>query len=85
MLSFHQLLLLKCCVSLVSHASLFFIVSWGEVRLSTLDMSATNWPIEPAPDDKLVWSSRWNKNWQGKPKYSEETRHSATLSATNLT
>jgi hypothetical protein len=20
-----------------------------------------------------VWSSRWNENWQGKPKYSEKT------------
>jgi hypothetical protein len=27
----------------------------------------------------------WNKNWQGKPKYSEETCPSAILSITNAT
>jgi hypothetical protein len=31
------------------------------------------------------WSSRWNENWQGKPKYSEKTCLSATLSTTNAT
>jgi hypothetical protein len=30
-----------------------------------------------------VWSSRWNENWQGKPKYSEKTCPTATLSTTN--
>jgi hypothetical protein len=29
-------------------------------------------PIVSAPDDRWVWSNRWNKNWQGKPKYSEK-------------
>jgi hypothetical protein len=29
-----------------------FLVSWGGVRLSPLSMSATNWPIVPAPDDR---------------------------------
>jgi hypothetical protein len=28
---------------------------------------------------------RWNEDWQGKPKYSEKTCSSATLSTTNLT
>jgi hypothetical protein len=44
------------------------------------------WPIVPVPDDWWwwVWSSRWNKNWQGKPKYSEKTCPSATLSTTSL-
>jgi hypothetical protein len=32
-----------------------------------------------------MWSSRWNENWQGKPKYSEKTCPSATLSTTNPT
>jgi hypothetical protein len=42
------------------------------------------WPIVPAPDDRWwVWISRWNKDWQGKPKYSEKTCPSATLSTTN--
>jgi hypothetical protein len=55
------------------------------VRLSPLGTSATNWPIVPAPDDRWwwMWSSRWNKNWQGKPKYSEKTYHSAILSTRN--
>jgi hypothetical protein len=45
------------------------LVSWGGVKLSPLDTSATIWPILPAPDDGWwVWSSRWNE-WQGKPKY----------------
>jgi hypothetical protein len=30
-----------------------------------------------------VWSSRWNENWQGKPKYSEKIFPSATWSTTN--
>jgi hypothetical protein len=32
-----------------------------------------------------MWSSQWNENWQGKPKYSEKTCLSATLSTTNPT
>jgi hypothetical protein len=37
------------------------------------------------PDDKWVWSSRWSKNWQGKPEYLGETCPSATLSTKYLT
>jgi hypothetical protein len=33
------------------------LVSWGGVRLSPLGMSATNWPIAPAPDDMSVEQS----------------------------
>jgi hypothetical protein len=54
------------------------------VRLSPLGTSDINWPIVPAPDDRWwMWSSRWNENWQGKPKYSKKTFPSATLSTTN--
>jgi hypothetical protein len=50
------------------------VVSWGGVRLSPLGTSANIWPIVPGPDNRWwVWSSRWNENWQGKPKYSEKT------------
>jgi hypothetical protein len=64
--------------------SSFLFVSWGGVRLSPLGTSANIWSIVSAPDDRLwVWSSRWNENWQGKPKYSEKTCPSATLSTTN--
>jgi hypothetical protein len=58
-----------------------FLVSWDGVRLSSLGTSAT-----PAPGDRWwVWSNRLNKNWQGKPKYSEKICHNATLSTTNPT
>jgi hypothetical protein len=45
------------------------------------------WPIAQAPDDGWgwLWSSWWNEDWQGKPKYSEKTCPSTTLSTTNLT
>jgi hypothetical protein len=56
------------------------------VRLRPLGMSATNWLPIPAPEDRW-WerSSRWNENWQRKPKYSEKTWPSATLSTANPT
>jgi hypothetical protein len=41
------------------------------------------WPIVPAPDDRWWWL--WNEDRQGKPKYSEKTCPSATLSTTNPT
>jgi hypothetical protein len=45
------------------------------------------WPIVPAPDDRWwwLWRNWWNEDWQGKPKYSEKTCPSATLSTTNST
>jgi hypothetical protein len=64
----------------------FFLSFWDGVRLSPLATSATVRLLVPAPDDRRwVWSSRWNENWQGKPKYSEKTCSSATLSTTNPT
>jgi hypothetical protein len=56
---------------------------WDGMRPSALGTSATNWPIVPAPDDRRVRRVWWKENWQGKPKYSEKTCPSATLSATN--
>jgi hypothetical protein len=43
------------------------------------------WPVVPAPDDRWGWLWRnWrNEDWQGKPKYSEKTCPSATLSTIN--
>jgi hypothetical protein len=40
------------------------------------------WPIVSAPDDRRgwLWRNWWNEDWQGKPKYSEKTCSSATLS-----
>jgi hypothetical protein len=45
------------------------------------------WPIVPAPDDRWwwLWRNWWNEDWQVKPKYSEKTCPSATLSTTNPT
>jgi hypothetical protein len=33
-------------------------------------------------DEDNFWSNWWNEDWQGKPKYSEKTYPSATLSTT---
>jgi hypothetical protein len=57
------------------------------VRLSPLGTETTVWSVVPAPDDRWwwLWSSRWNANWEGKPKYSEKICPSATLSTTNPT
>jgi hypothetical protein len=63
----------------------YFHYSWGEVRMSPLGTPATIGPVVPAPDDRWLWSSWWNENWQGKPKYSEKTTLSSTSSATNST
>jgi hypothetical protein len=56
------------------------------VELSPLYCS-NFWPIVPAPDDRWgwLWSNWWNEDWQGKPKYSEKTCPSATMSTTNPT
>jgi hypothetical protein len=43
------------------------IILMRGVRLSPLGTPATRGPIVPAPSNEWVWSSWWNKNWQGKP------------------
>jgi hypothetical protein len=45
------------------------------------------WPIVPTPDNRWgwLWNNWWNEDWQRKPKYSEKTCPSATLSTTNPT
>jgi hypothetical protein len=57
------------------------------VRLSPIGTSVTNWRLVPASDDRWwwMWSSLWNEDWQGKPKYSEKICPSTTLSTTNPT
>jgi hypothetical protein len=77
--------MLRCSTSVV----FFFFFSfsgWGETE-STWYVGHC-WPVVPAPDDRWwwwLWSSRWNEDWQGKPKYSEKTCSNATLSTTNPT
>jgi hypothetical protein len=61
-----------------------YFSGWGETE-STWYIGHC-WPIVPAPDDRWwLWSSWWNGNRQGKPKYSEKTCPNATLSTTNPT
>jgi hypothetical protein len=64
---------------------LLFLISMDGVRLSALGTSIINRPIVSAPDGRWVWSIWWNENWQGEPKYLEETCPSATLSIANPT
>jgi hypothetical protein len=60
------------------------LLEWGKTE-STWYV-ATNWPIVRAPDGRSwVRSSRWNENWQGKPKYSEKICPNGTLSTANST
>jgi hypothetical protein len=50
--------------------------------------AAAVWAIVPAPDGRWrwsLWSNLCGANWQAKPKFSEETCPSATLSTTSLT
>jgi hypothetical protein len=46
--------------------------------------TAATWPVVQTPmiDEDDFWSNWWNENWPGKPKYSEKTYPSATLSTT---
>jgi hypothetical protein len=69
------------CVPALS-VTVFFIASG--VGLSPL-YCCHFWPIVPASDDRWgwLWSNWWNEDGQGKPKYSEKTCPSVTLSTTN--
>jgi hypothetical protein len=73
------------CTSPSNEVTKFFIYFSHGVRLSPLGTAATVWSIVPAPCDRWLWRNRWNANWEGKPKYSEKTCPSATLSITNPT
>jgi hypothetical protein len=62
----------------------FSFSGWGETE-STWYVGHC-WPIVRASDDRWwLWSSRWNEDLQGTPKYSEKTCPSATLSTTDPT
>jgi hypothetical protein len=62
---------------------LLFLVGWDWVHMVLRPILA----YVPAPDDRWwwLWSNWWNKDWQGKPKYSEKTCPSANLCTTNPT
>jgi hypothetical protein len=65
--------------------SCLFRLVVGGVQLGPFSMAATDWPIVPCHGWLWWWKIWWNEDWQGKPKYSEKTRHRATLSTTNPT
>jgi hypothetical protein len=73
------------------HTTFFhtWLFSLGGVRLSPLGTSANvcllYQPRMIDGDEWWLWSSWWNEDWHGKPKYSEKTFPSATLSTTNPT
>jgi hypothetical protein len=60
---------------------LLFVVGWDWVSW----YCGNYWPTVPAPDDRWYWRNWWNKDWQGKPKYSEKACPSATLFTTSPT
>jgi hypothetical protein len=57
----------------------------GGVQLGPLGTAAIDWPIVACPGWLWWWRIWWNEDWQRKPKYSEKTRPSATLSTKNPT
>jgi hypothetical protein len=73
-----------CPKYLIMKLTVFFF-SWGGTTSTWY--CGHFWPIVQAPDDRWgwLWSNWWNEEWQGKPKYSEKTYPSTTLSTTNLT
>jgi hypothetical protein len=77
---------LKYSVKLYLNVVFFFSFSgWGETESTWYVGHCCS--IVPATDHRWwwLWGSWWNEDWQGKPKYSEKTCPSATLSTTNPT
>jgi hypothetical protein len=67
---------------------LFFFIIVSGVRLSPLGTAATTgllYKPQMIDDGDCGKKNLWNEDWQGKPKYSEKTCPSATLSTTNPT
>jgi hypothetical protein len=63
----------------------YFFILWGGTK--STKYCGHFLPVVHAPDNRWgwLWSNWWNEDWQGKPKYSEKTCPSATLSTTNPT
>jgi hypothetical protein len=66
---------------------IIIIIIISGVGLSPLGTAATSGLLYKPQmrDEGWLWSNWWNEDWQGKPKYSEKTCPSATLSNTNPT
>jgi hypothetical protein len=68
-----------------SSRSLFFYMWGGGVQAGS-PLHVGHWMAYcTCPGWLWWWRNWWNKDWQGKPKYSEKTCPSATLSTTNPT
>jgi hypothetical protein len=78
-------LLLQWKSHYLTYIIFYYYSLWGETDSTWY--CGHNWPIVLAKDDRWwwLWSSRWNEDWQEKPKYSEETCPSVTSSITNPT
>jgi hypothetical protein len=68
---------------IASGIEFFFISGVGLSPLGTAAISGLLY--KPQMIDEGDCGARWNEDWQGKPKYSEKTCPSATLSTTNPT
>jgi hypothetical protein len=68
----------------VHHFFFFSFMGWDEAVSSWYISHYLAFCISPGCV-RLVRSSRWSENWQGKPKYSEKTWPSATLSTATPT
>jgi hypothetical protein len=75
----------KCLRVNVSYSVVFFpLVSWVLSKTESTWYSDHYLAYCTSPGWWWVWSSQWN-DWQGKPKCSEQTYPSVTLSTTNPT
>jgi hypothetical protein len=70
------------CFAWVSSLTDFFYYWWGGTKsLGTAATSGLLYKPQMIDEDDF-WRNWWNEDWQGKPKYSEKTCPSATLSTT---
>jgi hypothetical protein len=75
------------CDALLEVLNILLVVGWDWVPrylFKSLGTTATSGLLykPQMTDEDDFWSNRWNEDWQGKPKYSEKTCPSATLSTT---
>jgi hypothetical protein len=78
-----------CTISLCNHSSFGSFLVWSETGSTWYVGHELAYCTSPGWWWWWWWwwmrSSRWNENWQEKPKYSEKTCPRATLSTTNPT
>jgi hypothetical protein len=84
---YHRRYIIRALFVLKDWKAVFFFSFLGWSETESTFYCGHYWPIVSAADDRWwwLWSNWWNEAWQGKPKYSEKTCPSATLSITNPT